>query len=132
MHFFGQFTDHNSERKHGNWTNDPVFLIYFFAPFVMFNCVFEKSQNLFWCHLPFGPFWSVKYLNFGQKLLVWTIHHTFLEIRHTGVTKNPYYVLIPSGAKKRYQLMDYYCFASNCFCKKGLHRRRHLRNFLDL
>ena len=43
MHFFGQFTDHNSERKHGNWTNDPVFLIYFFAPFVMFNCVFEKS-----------------------------------------------------------------------------------------
>ena len=44
-------------------------------------------------------FWSVKYLNFGQKLPIWTAHHTFLESRHTTVTQNPYYVLSLSGAK---------------------------------
>ena len=47
MHFFGQFKDRNSERKHGNQIKIPQ--------------------------------WSVKYLNFGQKLLIWTTHHTFLE-----------------------------------------------------
>ena len=36
-----------------------------------FIFVFEKSQNLFSC----GPFWSIKYLNFGQKLPIWTTHH---------------------------------------------------------
>ena len=30
---------------------------------------------------------------FGQKLLIQTVHHTFLESRHPKVTKNPYYVL---------------------------------------
>ena len=24
---------------------------------------------------PFGPLWSVKYLNFRQKLPIWTAHH---------------------------------------------------------
>ena len=41
----------------------------------------------------FGPFWSVKYLIFCQKLLIWTGHHTFPESRHPEVTKNLYYVL---------------------------------------
>ena len=41
----------------------------------------------------FGLFWSVKYLSFGQKLPIWTAHHTFLESIHLEVTKNPYYVL---------------------------------------
>ena len=27
----------------------------------------------------FGPFWSVKYFNFEQKLPIRTAHHTFLE-----------------------------------------------------
>ena len=54
--------------------------------FVTFVSVFE---NLFSCGLPLGPFWSVKYLNFGQKLPIWTTHHTFLESRHPEVTKNP-------------------------------------------
>ena len=35
----------------------------------------------------FGPFWSVKCLNFGQKLPFRTAHHTFLESRHPEVTK---------------------------------------------
>ena len=68
--------------------------------------LFENSQNLFWCGAPFGTFWSVKYLNFGQKLLIWTIHHTFLESRHPEVTKNPYYVLPLEWSQKRCQLMD--------------------------
>ena len=46
---------------------------------------------------PFGPFWSVKYLSFGQKLPTWTTYHTFLESKHPKVTKNPYYVLSPEG-----------------------------------
>ena len=55
--------------------------------------VFESSQNSFSCGL--GPFWFVKYFNFPQKLPIRTAHFTFLEIRHSDVTKNPYYVLSP-------------------------------------
>ena len=39
----------------------------------------------------FGPFWSVKYLNFGQNLPNRTACHAFLESRHPEVSKNPYY-----------------------------------------
>ena len=49
----------------------------------------------------FGPFWSVKYLNFGKKLPIRTAHHTFLESKHPEVTKNPYYVLSPEGSQKK-------------------------------
>ena len=36
--------------------------------FVIFIFVFEKCQNSFsWPSPPFGPFWSVKYLNFGSE-----------------------------------------------------------------
>ena len=45
--------------------------------------VFETSQNSFSCGPPFGPFWSAKYLNFGQKLPIRTTHYTFLESRRT-------------------------------------------------
>ena len=66
-----------------------------------------NSQNLFSWGPPFVPFWSVKYLNFAQKLPIRTAHHTFLQSRHPEITKNPHYVLSPEGNKKRYQLMDY-------------------------
>ena len=49
----------------------------------------------------FGPFWSVKYLNFGQKLPIQTTHHTFIESRHSEVTKNPYYVLSPEWGQTK-------------------------------
>ena len=49
---------------------------------------------------PFGPFWSIKYLNFGQKLPIVTAHYTFLESRHSKVTKNPCFVLSPRGSQK--------------------------------
>ena len=50
---------------------------------------------------PFDPFSSVKYLNFGQKLLIGTAHHTFLESKHAEVTKNPYYVFSRKGRRKK-------------------------------
>ena len=74
---------------------------------VTFIFVFENNQYSFSCGPPFGPFCSVKYLNFGQKLPIWTAHYTFLECRHPEVTKNSYYVLFPKECQKRYQLMDY-------------------------
>ena len=49
----------------------------------------------------FGPFWSVKYLTFGQKLPVRTTHHDFPESRHPEVTKNPHYFLSPEGSQKK-------------------------------
>ena len=45
----------------------------------------------------FGPFWSVKYLNFGPELPMWIAHHIFLEGRLPKVTKNPCYVLSPES-----------------------------------
>ena len=91
MHFFGQFTDHNSGRKHENQTNDPSFFIYFFCSncLLTFIFVFANSQNSFSCVLPFGPFLSVKYLNFGKKLPIRTTHHTFLEVDTLRLLKAP-------------------------------------------
>ena len=51
--------------------------------------------------LPFRPFWSVKYLNFGQKLPIWTTHHTFIENEHPEIAKNRYYVLPPKWSQKK-------------------------------
>ena len=80
-----------------------------FSTTVTFVFVFENSPNSFSRGRPFGPFWSIKYLNFGQKLPIRTTHHTFSESKHAEVTKNQYYALSPVGSqKKRYQLMDYY------------------------
>ena len=63
--------------------------------------IFETSQNSFSCRPPFGPFRSVKYLSFGQKLPIWATHHTFLESRYPENTKNPYCVFSPEGSQKK-------------------------------
>ena len=58
----------------------------------------------------FGPFWSVKYLSFLPKLLIWTAHHTFPESARPQGTKNLYYVSFTRRANAhffRLQLMDY-------------------------
>ena len=100
MHFFGKFTYRNSDSKHGNYTNDPSFSSTFSVlTSVICIFIFQNGQNSFSCGHPFGPFWSVKYLKLGQKLLIWTAYHTFLENRHPEVTKNPYYVLSPKGSQ---------------------------------
>ena len=62
--------------------------------------MFQNSQNPFTCGPSFGPFWSVKYLNFGQNLPIWTAHPTFLESEHPEVTKSLYYVLFLKGSQK--------------------------------
>ena len=63
--------------------------------------IFQIGQNSFSCGHPFGLFWSVKYLNFGQKLPIQTADHTFQESRHPEVTKNPYHVLSLKGSQKK-------------------------------
>ena len=94
LHFFRLFKDYNLGREHENCTNDPIFSIYFFCS----TCLYHSFLNLkipkiyFQIH-QFGPFWSVKYLNFSPKATIWTAHHTFLKGRHSEVTQNLYYVL---------------------------------------
>ena len=72
-----------------------------FSTTVTFVFVFENSPNSFSRGRPFGPFWSIKYLNFGQKLPIRTTHHTFSESKHAEVTKNQYYALSPVGSQKK-------------------------------
>ena len=43
----------------------------------------------------FGPFWS------GQKLPIRTAHYTFLECRHSELTKNQIMFYPLRGAKKK-------------------------------
>ena len=64
-----------------------LFPLYLFVTFIV---AFENSQNSFSFEPMFGPLRSVKYLNFEQKLPVWTAHHTFLESTHPEVFKNLY------------------------------------------
>ena len=58
-------------------------------------------KNSFSCGTPFGSFWSVKYLSFGEKLLIRTVHHIFLESNYPEVIKNSYDVLSPEGSQKK-------------------------------
>ena len=76
-------------------------LLFSLQLFVTFIFEFENTQNSFSCGPSFGPFCSVKYLNFEPKLPIWTAHHIFLESRHPEVTKNPCYVLSPEGSQKK-------------------------------
>ena len=103
MHFLGQFKHHSSRRKHGNQTNDPIFSSAFSALTVCnIHVYFSKWSKLMFMWSPsFGLFWSVKYVNFGQKLPIKTNHYTFLESIHPDVTKNPYYVLSSKGSQKQ-------------------------------
>ena len=67
-HFFWQFKDNNSGRKHGSYANDPIFhLLLLLYLFVTFISEFENTQYSFSCGPPFVPFWSVKYLYFSPK-----------------------------------------------------------------
>ena len=88
-------------------TSEMTSFFHFSSMFVTFILVFENSQTLFSCSLSFGPFRSVKHLNFQQNLPIRTDHYTFLESKHPEVTKNPCYVLFLGGSQIRYQLMGY-------------------------
>ena len=82
-------------------TREMTSFFLFLSIFVTFMLVFENTQSSFSCSAPFGPFRSVKYLNFEQNLPVWTDLNTFLEIKYPEVTKNPYYVLFLEGSQKK-------------------------------
>ena len=98
MHFYGQFKDHSSGRNHENQTNDLIFSSTFYSLTVCNN---HFCENSFSCGPPFGSFWSVKYLNFGQELLIGTVHHIFQESRHPESTEDQCYVLSPEGSQKK-------------------------------
>ena len=78
------------------------------TPFLRSNCLsysflYLKILKTHFHVDPLGPFWSVKYCNFGQKLPIRTAHHTFLESRHPEVTKIYCYALSPEGRQERYK-----------------------------
>ena len=77
------------------------FLYPLFPLFVTFISEFENSQNSFSFGPPFDPFWSVKYINVGQKLSIRTAEHTFVESRHPEDTKNSYYTLPLERSQKK-------------------------------
>ena len=79
----------------------PLFPSTFSVLFIKLIFAFKYFQYSFSCGPPFGPFWSVKYLNFGQKLPIRATHQTILESRHPEVTKNPYYALSPEWSQKK-------------------------------
>ena len=68
--------------KYGNETNDP-----FFMCFLHSNCnnllLYLKIVKIhfYFDFLSHDPFWSLKYLNFGQKLPIRTAFHTFLILK---------------------------------------------------
>ena len=65
MYFFGQFKDYNSERKHGNWTNDPIFSSNFSA------LLFQSQSPSFCC-----PLFSENYLNSQARIKKIVNKHT--------------------------------------------------------
>ena len=65
MHFFGQFKDHNSGRKHGNQTNDPIFSSTFSA------LLFQNQSPIFCC-----PLFSENYLNRKARINKMVNKHT--------------------------------------------------------
>ena len=48
----------------------------------------------------YNPFWSVKYLNFPQELLIRMTHLFLIESKHPEATKNLCYVLFCEGSQK--------------------------------
>ena len=101
-HLSGNLRAINPEGNRKTRQMTPFFHQFFWLQlFITFIFVFANSHSLFSWGPPFVPFWSVKCLNFGQKLPTRTAHHTFLESRYPEVTKNPYYVLSHEGHQKK-------------------------------
>ena len=64
IHFFRQFKDHNSRRKHGNKTNDPIFSS-------TFSALFQNQSPIFCC-----PLFSVNYFNPETRINKMVNKHT--------------------------------------------------------
>ena len=65
MHFFEQFKDHNSGRKHGNQTNDPIFSSTFSA------LLSQNHSPIFCC-----PLFSENYLKLQARINKMVNKHT--------------------------------------------------------
>ena len=73
-----------------------------FPLFLLHSFRYLKGQNSLSCApSPPPPFSPLKYLNFGEKLLMRTANHTLQESRHPEVTKNQYYILSSEGRQKK-------------------------------
>ena len=96
---FGQFKDHNLGMKHDKWPH--FYLLFLLELFVIFVFIFENGQNSFSCGLSFGLSWSLKYLNFEQKLSIQTAYHIFLESTQPEVTKIHIMFLSSKGSQKK-------------------------------
>ena len=84
IHFFWQFQDHNTRRKHQNYTNNTIF---FHLPFLSYLLVtfiseFENTFNSFSNSL-LQSILAFKTPQFLQKLLIWTVHQTSPKSRDT-------------------------------------------------
>ena len=78
----------------GVWATIHEILFIYFLSFVSnIRFWFWKYSKFISILSSFGLFWSVKYLNFWEKVPIWTAHQTFLESRHPEVTKNLYHGL---------------------------------------
>ena len=101
MYFFRQFEDHNTRRKHGNYSNNTIF---FHLPFLLYLLVtfiseFENSWNSFSNPL-LQSILAFKTPQFLQKLLIWTVHQTFPESIDTLRLPKIYIMFsLPAGAK---------------------------------
>ena len=100
MHFLDKLRTITQEESKETRQMTPFF-IYFFCSYCNIYCYIWKWSRFIFLGPCFDLFWSVKYLNFEQKLSIRTAHLIFLENRHPEVTKNPYYVLSPKGSQKK-------------------------------
>ena len=83
--------------KYGNEANDPFFFIYFFLSSCNNLFLYLKIVKIHFYFLSYDPFWSLKYLNFGQKLPIWIASHTFLTLRLLKI----YVMFCPQGSRKK-------------------------------
>ena len=120
MHYFGQFKDHNSEKKKGNWTNDRIFSSTFWALTVCdFHFCIWKLPKFIFMRSSFRPFWSGKYLNFRVvnceiRILSRLIQETY-PLRKV---KNQVLLFLSSWEPDLSDLMVYFCLFQNAI----LHR----------
>ena len=99
MHFFRQFKDNNSGRKHENYTSDPIHLLFLLYLLVTFISEFENTYNSFSnlllrstlvCKIP--QFFAKSYW-FGQLIIL------FQKVDTLRLLKIYIMFCLPAGAK---------------------------------
>ena len=109
MFFYKEWTNLRTITHEGNIESRQIqFHIYFF----LFTCLQHSFPFFMWPFTPFGPFSSVKCLNFRQKLPIRTARYTYFKSRHPEITKNPYYILFLEGNQKSVSSWNITCHFS--------------------